>query len=96
MLSCKKVLVIIIAAVFTLSSCMEQRILIGNAKQNIVQLRAFTITPTPLVNFEPPLSIATRLRSPAKIIAFLHLQTIVYQCSFAVEKQNLHVVFLKE
>jgi hypothetical protein len=34
-----------------------------------MQLKAFTITATPLVNFEPPLSIATRLRSPENIIA---------------------------
>jgi hypothetical protein len=38
------------------------------AKQNMAQLNAFVITAIPFVNFEPPLSIATRLRSPAKMI----------------------------
>ena len=41
----------------------------GNAKQNIAQLKAFTITAIPLENFEPPLSIETRLSSPEKMIA---------------------------
>ena len=40
----------------------------GKAKQNIVQLSAFVITATNFVNLEPPLSIATRLSNPAKII----------------------------
>jgi len=34
-----------------------------------MQLRAFTIAPTALVNLEPPLSTATRLRRPEKMIA---------------------------
>jgi len=41
----------------------------GRAKQNITQLKAFTITAIPLDNFEPPLSIAIRLSSPEKMIA---------------------------
>ena len=35
----------------------------------MAQLKAFVTTAIPFVNLEPPLSIATRLRSPAKIIA---------------------------
>lgn len=41
----------------------------GKAKQNIAQLIAFVITAIHFVNFEPPLSIATRLSSPEKTIA---------------------------
>jgi hypothetical protein len=40
----------------------------GKAKQNIAQLSKFVITATNFVNLEPPLSIATRLSNPAKII----------------------------
>lgn len=42
---------------------------IGKAKQNMAQLNAFVITAIVFVNFDPPLSMATRLSSPAKIIA---------------------------
>lgn len=42
---------------------------IANAKQNIVQLNTFVISAIASVNFEPPLSIATRLSSPEKMIA---------------------------
>jgi hypothetical protein len=42
---------------------------IGKAKQNIVKLPAFVITAINFVNFQPPLSITTRLSSPAKMIA---------------------------
>ena len=41
---------------------------IVKAKQNIAQLAALVKTATILVNVEPPLSIATRLSNPAKII----------------------------
>lgn len=41
----------------------------GKAKQNIAQLIAFVIAAIHFVNFEPPLSIATRLSSPEKIMA---------------------------
>lgn len=40
----------------------------GKAKQNMAQLSAFGITAIAFVYFEPPLSIATRLSNPAKII----------------------------
>ena len=42
---------------------------IGKAKQKTVQLEALTITATAFVNLEPPLSMATRFNSPAKMIA---------------------------
>ena len=42
---------------------------IDSAKQKPIPLNAFTITPIDFVNFELPLSIATRLRSPEKMIA---------------------------
>jgi len=42
---------------------------IGKAKQNITQLAAFVTTAILLVNFEPPLSMATRLSNPEKMMA---------------------------
>jgi hypothetical protein len=42
---------------------------IGKAKQNIIQLMVFIIIAIAFVNVEPPLSNATRLSSPAKMIA---------------------------
>ena len=42
---------------------------IDRAKQNIAQLKELTTIAIAFVNFEPPLFIATRLRSPEKIIA---------------------------
>jgi hypothetical protein len=48
-------------------TCVSLRI--GKAKQKIAQSKPFTITAIDFVNFEPPLSMATRLRSPAKTIA---------------------------
>lgn len=42
---------------------------ISKAKQNIAQLIAFVITAIHFVNFKPPLSIATRLSNPEKMIA---------------------------
>lgn len=41
----------------------------GKEKQNSVQLSPFTTTAIVFVNLDPCLSIATRLRSPAKMIA---------------------------
>jgi len=42
---------------------------IGKAKQNRIQLKAFTITAITFVNFEPPLSIAIKFNNPEKMIA---------------------------
>jgi hypothetical protein len=42
---------------------------IGRAKQNIPQLKAFTIKAITLVNLDPPLSRATKFNKPEKIIA---------------------------
>ena|GEM_PF-4535590 len=42
---------------------------IGKAKQNPIPLNAFVNTAIAFVNFEPPLSIATRLSNPVKMIA---------------------------
>lgn len=38
----------------------------GNAKMNKEQLTIFTINAIAFVNFEPPLSTATRLSNPEK------------------------------
>ena len=42
---------------------------IGTAKQNIIQLKALVNIATPFVNFDPPLSIATKFNKPEKMIA---------------------------
>ena len=42
---------------------------IGNAKQNITQLKALTMTAIVLENVDPPLSIATKFSNPEKMIA---------------------------
>lgn len=42
---------------------------IGKAKQNKAQVSALVNAAIPLVKREPPLSIATRLSKPAKMIA---------------------------
>jgi len=56
----------------------------GKAKQNIIQLNAFVITAIAFVNLDPPLSIATRLSSPAKMIAIpapTNQSVSVFMCS---------------
>ena len=56
---------------------------IGKAKQNIIQLKAFTIIAIAFVNLEPSLSNATTLSKPAKMIAIpapTNQSVLVFMC----------------